>query len=157
MTLFQSAQKNKIMKKLQYIFAVAALALFAACGGDHNQEQSMSESEAQKQAIEIHEAASARAKEFRSDLAAAFKAAQDEGNISQELLGLDTRLQAWSKLLVKLPGMECNHAPGEHHHHDHAAEARLAEMKWVEILKIQESVSAELDSIVADLEALNAE
>lgn len=146
------------MRKLQYILAVAALSVLAACGGEnnHDSDNGSSETDVHQQAIELHEASSARAKQFRSELAEAFAAAQQAGGISQELIGLDLRLQDWSKTLVKLPGMECNHAPGEHHHHDHAAEAALAELSWEEILKLQEAINAELDTLFADLEAIKA-
>ena len=144
------------MKKLHYIFAVAAFSILASCGGDHSHENSTSQSDVQVKAIEIHEASSARAKEFRSNLASMFSETAPTDSIYQQLVGLDLKLQEWSKTLVKLPGMECNHAPGEHHHHDHAAEAALEKLSWEELLKLQEAISAELDALFAELELLSS-
>ena len=67
---------------------------------------------------------------------------------------LDARYVVWSKTLVKLPGTACNHEEGEHHHHDHAAEAKLEELSDEELLELQEAIQAELMMIINDFDVL---
>lgn len=128
------------------------LMIFASCGDDSSQNKV----DAKQQAIEIHESCSAGAKEFRGRLAGAFSETTPQDTLFTQLVALDLRLQEWSKTLVKLPGMECNHAPGEHHHHDHAAEAALEKLSDEELLELQKAIRAELDALVSDFDALTS-
>lgn len=140
------------MKNIQYIFALAIFALLASCGDDHSHD----ESNAKQKAIEIHESCSEGAKVFRGKLAGVFSETQPTDTLFTQLVSLDLRLQEWSKTLVKLPGMECNHAAGEHHHHDHAAEAALEELSDEELLELQEAIRAKLDELISDFEVLTS-
>ena len=55
---------------------------------------------------------------------------------------------------MKLPGTACNHEEGEHHHHDHAAEAQLENLSDEELLELQEAIQAELMLLINDLDVL---
>ena len=94
------------------------------------------------------------AKEFHVKLTNQFAVTEITDSSFIKLADLDARYVVWSKTLVKLPGTACDHEEGEHHHHDHAAEAQLENLSDEELLELQEAIQAELMILINDLDAL---
>ena len=127
------------------IFSTALLLSITACTHTHE------DSEEKKQAIEIHENLKHESKKFNSMLATEFSQIHYTDSLFSELEVIDGKFKEWKKKLVKLPGTKCNHAEGEGHIHDHAAESRLAELSDAELLDLQKSIQKELVDLVCEL------
>ena len=121
---------------------------------NHDETSEISET---SQAIAIHNASSERANEFRKSLVHQFQITENTDSNFIKLVALDSRYKEWKKTMVKLPGTECNHAPGEEHHHDHEAEALLEGLSEAELITLQEAISSSLDEIIADFDKLVSE
>ena len=138
------------MKHFQNLFLVSIIILFASCSeSDSSHAHSVTEGFDKAQAIAIHEESSIMAKQFQHNVVEQFSSSPSD-SVFNLLAGIDARLFEWKKTLVKLPGTECNHAPGEEHHHDHAAEAALAELSDEQLHELQLAIRAELDKIICD-------
>ena len=98
-----------------------------------------------------------KGKEFHKKLANQFANTPQSDSTFMYLVELDARYVIWKKSLVKLPGTECNHAPGEEHVHDHAAESALEKLSDEELLDLQKAIRSELDQIICDFNALLGE
>jgi hypothetical protein len=125
---------------------------------EHSDEHSSEPSDARVTAIAIHDDSGRLAKEFRAKLASQFQLATTteptDSAFLKEIVILDARFKVWSKTLVKLPGTVCNHEEGEHHHHDHAAEALLEELSDEELLDLQKAIHDEIMELIEDLDVL---
>jgi hypothetical protein len=130
--------------------SILGFLLLGACG----EEQSSEPSVARVSAIAIHEDSGRLAKEFHVRLASQFANTENTDTLFNKLVELDARYVVWSKTLVKLPGTACNHEEGEHHHHDHAAEAQLEKLSDEALLELQEAIQAELMMIINDFDVL---
>ena len=106
------------------------------------------------QAVVIHNASDERSQEFLKSLVHQFQITEHTDSNFLKLAALDARFTEWKKSMVKLPGTECNHAPGEDHHHDHAAEALLEELSEADLITLQDAISTSLDEIIADFDKL---
>ena len=51
----------------------------------------------------------------------------------------------------------CNHATGEEHVHDHAAEAALEKLSDAELLELQKAIREELDKLICDFNTVIGE
>ena len=121
---------------------------------EHSDEHASEPSDARVTAIAIHDDSGRLAKEFHVKLANQFAVTENTDSSFIKLAELDARYVVWSKTLVKLPGTACNHEEGEHHHHDHAAEAQLENLSDEELLELQEAIQAELMLLINDLDVL---
>ena len=142
----------KFTKTLSILVAIIAL-VFSSCSSDHSHDVSSEKSEA----ISIHDQCKMDAKEFHKKLANEFANTSQSDSTFMHLVELDARYVIWKKSLVKLPGTECNHAPGEEHVHDHAAESALEKLSDEELLDLQKAIRSELDKIICDLNTLLGE
>ena len=124
--------------------------LLNSCSEEHASEPS----EARLNAIALHDDSGRLAKEFHVKLANQFAVTEVTDSSFMKLAALDARYVIWSKTLVKLPGTACNHEEGEHHHHDHAAEAQLEKLSDEELLELQEAIQAELMLLINDLDVI---
>jgi len=124
--------------------------LLSSCNEEHPSEPS----DARVNAIAMHDGSGRLAKEFHVRLANQFAVTEITDSSFIKLVDLDARYVVWSKTLVKLPGTACNHEEGEHHHHDHAAEAQLENLSDEELLELQEAIQAELMILINDLDVL---
>ena len=124
--------------------------LLSSCSEEHASEPS----EARVNAIALHDDSGRLAKEFHVKLANQFAVTENTDSSFIKLAELDARYVDWSKTLVKLPGTACNHEEGEHHHHDHAAEAQLENLSDEELLELQEAIHLELMILINDLDVL---
>ena len=142
------------MKASITTFAFSILLLFlvslSSCGEEHSNELS----DARFSAIAMHDDSGRLAKEFHVKLATQFSITEPTDSLFLKLVALDARYVFWSKTLIKIPGTACNHEEGEHHHHDHAAEAKLEELSDEELLELQEAIQAELMELINDLDIL---
>lgn len=141
-----------ISNKLSIISAIIVL-IFSACSNDHSHDVSDEKSEA----VAIHEQCKIDSKEFRKNLAHQFAHTSQTDSTFTYLAELDARYVIWKKSLVKLPGMECNHADGEEHVHDHEAEALLEKLSDAELLETQKAIRKELRKMICDLNTLLGE
>jgi hypothetical protein len=130
--------------------SVLCFFLLSSCSEEHSSEPS----EARLNAIAMHDDSGRLAKEFHVKLANQFAETENTDSLFMKLAELDARYVVWSKTLVKLPGTACNHEEGEHHHHDHAAEAQLENLSDEELLELQEAIQAELMLLINDLDVL---
>ena len=130
--------------------SVLCFLLLGSCAEPQSSEPSV----ARASAIAIHDDSGRLAKEFHVRLANQFAVTENTDSLFNKLAELDARYVVWSKTLVKLPGTACNHEEGEHHHHDHAAEAKLEELSDEELLELQEAIQAELMMIINDFDVL---
>jgi len=130
--------------------SILSFLLLGSCGEEHASEPSV----ARVSAIAIHDDSGRLAKEFHVRLANEFAVTEITDSSFIKLVDLDARYVVWSKTLVKLPGTACNHEEGEHHHHDHAAEAQLENLSDEALLELQEAIQAELMIIINDLDVL---
>ena len=138
---------------LAFSISLLFLVSLTSCG----EEPSSELSDARVSAISMHDDSGRLAKEFKAKLASQFQVATTEPTDSsfvKQLVALDTSYKIWSKTLVKIPGTACNHEEGEHHHHDHAAEAKLEELSDEELLELQEAIQVELMELINDLDIL---
>lgn len=135
----------KFTKTLLILVAIIAL-VFYSCSSDHSHDVSSEKSEA----ISINDQCKMDAKEFHKKLANQFAITPQSDSTFMHLVELDARYVIWKKSLVKLPGTECNHAPGEEHVHDHAAESALEKLSDEELLDLQKAIRSELDQIICD-------
>ena len=130
--------------------SILSFLLLGSCGEEHASEPSV----ARVSAIAIHDDSGRLAKEFHVRLANEFAVTEITDSSFIKLVDLDARYVVWSKTLVKLPGTACNHEEGEHHHHDHVAEAQLENLSDEALLELQEAILAELMIIINDLDVL---
>ena len=130
--------------------SVLCFVLLSSCSEEHSNEPS----EARVNAIALHDDSGRLAKEFHVKLANQFAVTEITDSSFMKLAELDARYVIWRKTLVKLPGTACNHEEGEHHHHDHAAEAQLENLSDEELLELQEAIQAELMLLINDLDLL---
>ena len=137
---------------LTLIISVLCFVFLSSCSEEHSSEPS----EARVNAIAMHDDSGRLAKEFKEKLSTQFEIARTESDSSlfSNLLALDDRYKPWIKSLVKIPGTACNHEDGEHHHHDHAAEALLEEYSDEELLELQEEIHNEIVELIEDLDVL---
>jgi hypothetical protein len=139
------------MKRFQNLFLVSIVLFLASCTGSENPHDHSNEEGFDKaQAIAIHEESGIVARQFQHNLVEQFSVTPPSDSTFNLLAGIDARFFEWKKTLVKLPGTECNHAPGEEHHHDHAAEAALEELSDEQLHELQLAIRAELDIIICD-------
>lgn len=141
------------MRLLNTIFiAILALSL-GSCSSGHSHDVSSEKAEA----ISIHDQCKVDSKEFHKKLANQFAHTPQTDSSFILLVDLDRRYVKWKKTLVKLPGTECNHAPGEEHVHDHAAEAALEKLSDAELLELQKAIREELDKLICDFNSVIGE
>ena len=135
-----------------FAFSISLLFLVSltSCG----EEPSSELSDTRVSAIAMHDDSGRLAKEFHVKLASQFAITEPTDSSFMKLVSLDARYVIWSKTLVKIPGTACNHEEGEHHNHDHAAEAKLEELSDEELLELQEAIQAELMELINDLDIL---
>ena len=143
----------KFTHKLSFI-AMAIALTYSACSSGHSHDAKSNE---KLEAISIHEQCKVDSKEFHRKLANQFAHTDKSDSTFMHLVELDARYVIWKKSLVKLPGTECNHAPGEEHVHDHTAESALEKLSDSELLELQKAIKTELDKIICDLNALLGE
>jgi len=139
-----------IRSTLTLSISILCFFLLSSCSEEHTSEPS----EARVNAISMHDGSGRLAKEFHVRLANQFAVTETTDSSFIKLVDLDARYVVWSKTLVKLPGTACNHEEGEHHHHDHAAEAQLENLSDEELLELQEAIQAELMILINDLDVL---
>tara|TARA_B100000767_G_scaffold273795_1_gene304971 strand:+ start:4545 stop:4985 length:441 start_codon:yes stop_codon:yes gene_type:complete len=142
------------MKAFITTFTISISILSFLFLGSCSEQQPSEPSVARVNAIAIHDDSGRLAKEFHVRLASQFAVTENTDSLFNKLAELDARYVVWSKTLVKLPGTACNHEEGEHHHHDHAAEAKLEELSDEELLELQEAIQAELMMIINDFDVL---
>tara|TARA_B110000444_G_scaffold195207_1_gene185655 strand:- start:3397 stop:3855 length:459 start_codon:yes stop_codon:yes gene_type:complete len=133
---------------------ITLTSLLSSCQGggeEHNHDEVNSD---KSEAVEIHNASDSRAKDFEKSLVLQFRVTENTDSNFIKLAAIDARYLDWKTSMVKLPGTECNHAPGEEHHHDHAAEALLEELSDADLLTLQKDISSALDVIIADFNQL---
>ena len=130
--------------------SVLCFVLLSSCSEEHSSEPS----EARVNAIAMHDDSGRLAKEFYEKLENQIAETENTNSLFIKLAELDARYVVWSKTLVKLPGTACNHEEGEHHHHDHAAEAQLENLSDEELLELQEAIQAELMILINDFDVL---
>ena len=130
--------------------SVLCLVILSSC----SEEKSSEPSDARLNAIAMHDDSGRLAKSFHVRLANQFAVTESTDNSFLNLVELDARYVTWSKTLVKIPGTACNHEEGEHHHHDHAAEAQLENLSDEELLELQEAIHLELMILINDLDVL---
>ena len=142
--------------KLTHILTILAATIvlaFSSCSTEHSHDISTEKAEA----ISIHDQCKAESKEFHKKLANQFAHTARTDSSFMHLVELDARFVIWKKSLVKLPGTECNHAPGEEHVHDHAAESALEKLSDAELLELQQAIRLELNNLACDLNTLLGE
>jgi hypothetical protein len=142
----------KITNTLSIIAAAIALTI-SACSTPHTHEESSEKSEA----IAIHDQCKIDANEFHKKLANQFAHTPQTDTSFIYLIELDARFVTWKKTLVKLPGTQCDHPPGEDHVHDHEAESALEKLSDLELLELQKAIREELDKMACDLNTLLGE
>lgn len=146
------------MKLFQTLLLAVITLLLASCAGDdHAHDNSDKVSFDKSQAIAIHDESGKMALQFHHNLAGQFSITSHTDSTFILLAALDSKYVEWKKTLVKLPGTECNHAEGEGHNHDHAAEAALAELSDEELHELQLAIRAELDKIICDFNKIIGE
>jgi hypothetical protein len=134
-----------------FITLTSLLSSCAGGGEEHNHDKVNSD---KSEAVEIHNASDARAKDFQKSLVLQFRVTENTDSNYIKLAAIDARYLDWKTSMVKLPGTDCNHAPGEEHHHDHAAETLLEELSDADLLTLQKDISSALDAIIADFNQL---
>ena len=133
-------------------FTISFLCLVSLISCD--EELSSELSDARVSAITMHDDSGRLAKAFHVKLANQFAITDLTDTSFMKLVALDARYVIWSKTLVKIPGTACNHEDGEHHNHDHVAEAKLEKLSDEELLELQEAIQAELMELINDLDIL---
>ena len=138
--------------RILYTLLIATFTL-SSCSHEHHHEVSAEKAEA----IAIHDQCKADSKDFHRMLAYQFSQTPQTDSAFIHLVDLDRRFVKWKKTLVKLPGTQCNHAPGEDHVHDHAAEAALEKLSDEELLGLQKAIREELQNLICDFKTIIGE
>jgi hypothetical protein len=143
--------------------AVILVLSISACGdGSHDSHDGHSDEDVTEMsddrlaAINIHDDTKRLGKEFHVKLANQFAITELTDSSFIHLADLDAQYVQWSKTLVKIPGTACDHAEGEEHIHDHAAEARLEKLSDAELLELQEAIQDELMNLMNTLDEIIA-
>lgn len=138
--------------RILYTLLIATFTL-SSCSHEHHHEVSAEKAEA----IAIHDQCKTDSQDFHRKLANQFAQTPQTDSSFIHLVDLDRRFVKWKKTLVKLPGTQCNHAPGEEHVHDHVAEAALEKLTDEELLGLQKAIREELQNLLCDFNTIIGE
>ena len=116
---------------------------------------------------DLHEAMQASLVRIEEEIEASMSAGDSTfaiqlARLESQLGELDVRFHDWESTVVGIPGDACNHDhdhahDGHNHAHDHGNELSLEGMSDEEIREIQAALLAELQSLQAAYDAVQAE
>ena len=116
---------------------------------------------------DLHEAMQASLVRIEEEIEASMSAGDSTfaiqlARLESQLGELDVRFHDWESTVVGIPGDACNHDhdhahDGHNHAHDHGNERSLEGMSDEEIREIQAALLAELQSLQAAYDAVQAE